>query len=134
MHVWAMIHGIYEVKLVCLSFREIFDRQTGRSFSGTASSSSIFSSEDSSIAFLTVSLILSVVDSIGSISSSDFDEVFDVTFDDTLDSARDTFTDDTVDDTCDTAIDEVFDDVFDALTAEFCDSSVGISDSIICDS
>ena len=71
------------------------------------------------------SSIISAVDSVGSISSSDFDEVFDVTFDDTLDGARDT------------AIDEFFDDAFDTLTDEFCvftDSSVGISDSIICDS
>ena len=81
---------------------------------------------------MTVASILSAVDSIGSISSSDFDEVFELTFDDTLDCARDAATDDTVDDTCDTALDEVFDDAFDALTAEFRDSSV--TDSIICDS
>jgi len=89
------------------------------------------------MAFLTVSSIIPAVDSVGSISSSDFDEVFKVTFDDTLDDVRDTTTDDTVDDTCDTAIDEVFDDAFDTLTDEFCvftDSSVGISDPIICDS
>ena len=97
----------------------------------------MLSSEDSSIAFLTVSSILSAVDSIGSISSSDFDEVFDVIFDDTLDCARDTATDDTAEDTCDTTIDEVFVDVFDTLTDGFCvftDSSVGGSDPIICDS
>ena len=133
-NLWAINHGMYEVKLASLCFREIFDRQTGRSFSGTASSSSIFSSEASSTAFLIVSAIRSAVDSV---TDDTFDTAIDEVFDDVFEGARDTTTDDTFDDACDNAFDEVLDDAFETFTDEFCvfgDSSVGISDSIICDS
>ena len=86
------------------------------------------------MACLIVSAIKSAVDSV---TDDTFDTAIDEVFDDVFEGARDTTTDDTFDDACDNAFDDVLDDAFGTFTDEFCvfgDSSVGISDSIICDS